>query len=186
MMLDDYHYNRQTLKEEIILLLENYNVPKKEIKSRIKRVLKRFNLYDYIYSDIADLSLIDKKRFNLALSIISNPDILLLDNPFINFSLNEETAIIEYLKSLCHKGKTIIITTHNPEELLYADKILVLNQMKKVVYDKPSRIFSDSNIIKKINVELPFMVDLSLKLKFYDLISKIEMDMESMVNTLWK
>ncbi len=185
-MLDNPDYHFPTLKEELANVLNECAIPKKEIKARIKRVLKKFNIYEYMYSNIHDLSLVDKQRFNLALSTITNPDLLLLDNPFVNFSLIEEKDIINYLKNLCHKGMTIVITTHNPEECLIADKLLIVNKFNKVIYDKPSRIFSNSNILKKINIELPFMVDLSLKLKFYNLVKKIEIDMESMVDDLWK
>ena len=47
-------------------------------------------------------------------------------------------------------------------------------------------VLKKDNILSKLGLELPFMVDLSLKLQFYELINDIKLDMDDLVVSLWK
>ena len=51
---------------------------------------------------------------------------------------------------------------------------------------EPLSVLQEEKILNQIGLELPFMVDLSLKLKFYEVYDRIETDMDRMVNDLWK
>ena len=115
-----------------------------------------------------------------------NPDILLLDNPFPCFNRTEEENIYKLLRNLSNKGMTIIITTTNTEECLITDKVLIINKFKKIAFDKPTRILNDESLLKKNGLDMPFMMDLSSKLKTYGLIDKNINNPERMVDILWK
>ena len=81
---------------------------------------------------------------------------------------------------------TIIYTTIHLEESVYSDYLYFINNNKIVLEGKPLDILQKDNIINKIGLELPFMVDLSVKLKDYELIKDLELDPERMVDNLWK
>ena len=51
---------------------------------------------------------------------------------------------------------------------------------------KPSSVLREEKILNRIGLELPFMIDLSLKLEFYELLDDEITDMDRMVDTLWK
>ena len=51
---------------------------------------------------------------------------------------------------------------------------------------EPLKVLEKDNIINKVDLDLPFMIDLSSKLRDYDLIKEIELDKESLINKLWK
>lgn len=182
---DEEEFTKETVEEELIYRLEKYNVSKNEIKSRIKRVLNGLSIYELLHKEIKTLTVIDKERLSLALGLVINPEILLLDNPFPCFNRTEEEKIYKLLRNLSNKGMTIIITTTNAEECLITDKVLIINNFQKIAYDKPTRILNDESLLKKNGMDMPFMMDLSSKLKTYGLISKNINDPERMVDVLW-
>ena len=95
--------------------------------------------------------------------------------------------ILNILKELNEDQKiTIINITHNLEETLYGDKIVVIDKGIKLMEGKTLDVLKKDNILSKLGLELPFMVDLSLKLQFYELINDIKLDMDDLVVSLWK
>ena len=55
-----------------------------------------------------------------------------------------------------------------------------------IMEGKPSSVLREEKILNRIGLELPFMIDLSLKLEFYELLDNEITDMDRMVDTLWK
>ena len=83
---------------------------------------------------------------------------------------------------------TIIITTSNLEMALQSDYIYVIDNNTIALEGPPLGVLQKDNILNRLGLELPFIVDLSVKLRDYDLISDISMniDIEGMVSLLWK
>ena len=76
--------------------------------------------------------------------------------------------------------------TTNLDNVLKTDYIYVINNSEIIIEGNPKEVLEKDNIINKAGLELPFMMDLSVKLRDYDLIKDIELDMDRMVNLLWK
>ena len=81
---------------------------------------------------------------------------------------------------------TIIQTSINLEDSLTTDYLYIINNGEIALEGKPIEVLTNDNIINKIGLNLPFMVDLSVKLKDYDLLDKIILDKDRMVEELWK
>ena len=73
----------------------------------------------------------------------------------------------------------------NLELSLYTDSLYIINEGKVALEGKPIDILQKDNIINKIGLTLPFMIDLSVKLRDYDLIDEIETDLDRMIDVLW-
>lgn len=69
---------------------------------------------------------------------------------------------------------------------MYGSEIIIIDKGKVLIQGKNEDVYKEEKIFKKLGFELPFMVELSNRLMFYDLIKKPIYDMEKMVNTLWK
>ena len=74
----------------------------------------------------------------------------------------------------------------NLEEIMDSDYTYVLNDGNIVMEGTPLQVLKEEKLLNQFGLELPFMVDLSLKLEFYELIEGVITDMDRMVNTLWK
>ena len=79
---------------------------------------------------------------------------------------------------------TVILITHNLEDTLYSDRIIVLDSGKIVYDDTKEKIYEDDKL-EKLGFNLPFIVKLSHNLKLYDLIDKVYFDEKGIIDELW-
>ena len=84
------------------------------------------------------------------------------------------------------KNLNIINITHDIEDSIYGRDIVLISDKRIITHDKKEKIFNNEKLLKKVGFEPPFMANLSLKLRYYNLIDKLILDMNEMVKTLWK
>ena len=173
--------------KEMAFPLENLNINPKEIENRIIEIAKFFNINYLLDKKTVDLTNSEKQIILIAIALLHKPKILLLDNPFSMMNIATKNRVKDRLKQYKEKNSiTIVLTTVNLEDVVDADYLYIINKGNVVVEGKPLAVMENDTLIKKLGLSLPFMVDLSLKLKFYELVDNIELDMDRMVNTLWK
>ena len=78
------------------------------------------------------------------------------------------------------------MTTNNMDIALLSDYIYVISDSLILLEGSPLEVLQKDNVLNKLGINLPFMMDLSVKLRDYDLIKDIELDMDRMVDVLWK
>ena len=147
----------------------------------INNLVKELNIEYLIYKKTSELSESEKELAILLCMIVSKPSLLILDNSINNLEYNIKVKIINYLKQ---QDLTVINITDNVEDMLLSDKIVIINDKKCVVFNNIYEL--NENIIVENNLKLPFMVDLSNKLKYYDLVDKIYINKNELVDEVWK
>ena len=173
--------------KEMAFSLENLNYSIEEIEHRILEVAHLFKINKLLEKKTSDLTNAEKQILLLAIAILHYPKILLLDHPFSMMDSKTKQFIKKVLKDYQKKNHTtILLTTTNLEDTLDTDYLYILNQGKIVVEGKPLVVLKEDTLLNRLGFSLPFMVDLSYKLEFYELLKETELDMDRMVNTLWK
>lgn len=173
--------------KELSFPLENLNIPKRKIFARIDEILELFNMINIKTKKIDQLTNLEKNKLIIALSIIHKPKVLLIDNPYLGLSKDESKIINELLKMLSQEAQlTILLTTDNLENILYGDQIFVLGDKKIVMQGSVNEILGQDNLLIRQGICIPPMMDLSIKLGEYNLLDKIILDVDRMVDTLWK
>ncbi len=81
---------------------------------------------------------------------------------------------------------TFIMTITNLEYSLDSDYLYIIDGSNIVLEGIPFDVLLNDNIINKLGLELPFMFDLSIKLNDYELLDEIVLDMDRMIDKLWK
>ena len=127
-----------------------------------------------------------KELVALASAFATHPKILVLDEALDMIDNNRRDDVLKVLTDLNKKGLTIINITHNSEELLYGTDIVVMNAGKVMDQGETKEILRKEKLFKNNGLELPFVVDLSYKLKYYDLVDDIVLDIDELVNLIWK
>ena len=127
---------------------------------------------------INKLTLDEKQTVALMSALIINPKILVLDEAFTYISKSCSKKILNILKKI---NITIISVTHDVEELLLSDNIIILKEGKIIINDKKEKVF-ESDLLDNY----PFIIDLSNKLKYYELVDKISYSYKELVNEVWK
>lgn len=166
----------ETPLEELSFPLNNLNINDTEINIRINNITKLFN-FNKLDKPINELSLDEKQVVAIMSALIINPKILILDEAFTFLSKNITNKILNILKKL---NITIISVTHDMEELLYCDNIIILKE-NKAIYETKEEVF-EKDLLK----DYPFIVELSHKLKYYELVDKVSYSYKELVNDVWK
>ena len=173
----------KTLEEELYFLAEGTDKEKIEYINFLASNLKIKSLLSKNVKSLTSKELVEAQ---IIISLINNPEILLIDNIDYYFTKKELDNIFNFFNIYREKyGLTLIITTMNLELSLYTDSLYIINEGKVALEGKPIDILQKDNIINKIGLTLPFMIDLSVKLRDYDLIDEIETDLDRMIDVLW-
>lgn len=176
-----------TVEKELLFILDNLGLKQTIRIRRYKEIIKVLNLEEITQKDPAYLTGKEKIFFVLAQAIIYKPKLLVLDDIFIGLRKNEVLKVIKVLKALTKSYKmTIIISLDDLYYSLYTDYLYILDKGKILLEGIPIEVLKKDNVLNKIGLQIPFMIDLSVKLKDYNLIDDTILNMDKMVNLLWK
>ena len=171
--------NKNTLLEEL-----NYQKIDKEI---INYLLKGLKIKSISKEPINNLSKKEIILIQIALALAKEPKVLLLDNIDNYLKYEELKSIFKFLRDYQSKYTlTVVSTTIHLEESLLTDSLYIIDNGMIILEGEPLEVLQRDNIINKAGLEVPFMIDLSVKLRDYDLVSSIELDQDRMVDILWK
>lgn len=117
---------------------------------RVEEILGEFNLLPFRKSKVQALSKGLKQRVNIGRALLADPPVLLLDEPTSGLDFEMTREIYRLLGAMHDAGKTIIFTSHRPEEIKnLATRIMVLHQ-GKLVFDGPPHEYFRSEIHEKL------------------------------------
>ncbi len=108
-----------------------------ECEQRVLAVLEDVKLMHRIDSDIKLLSGGERKRVNVALELLTEPNLLFLDEPTSGLDPHRERQVMELMRQLCTDGRTILLTTHSTLSLDLCDLLLIMGAGGHVVYFGP-------------------------------------------------
>ena len=181
-------FNYDTVLKNIRYSVERLGYDDDKINVLVRDIAKDLKITNILNSKIKDLNEYEKLRVFLASKVIYNPKLLLLDDPCLFLSPLEKEEFMGLLEQLRTRGVTVVISTSSIEEVIYTINsiIFVLDKGEIVSSGEMLEVLSDDSLLNKIGLELPFMVDLSVKLEYYNLTDKINMSPLGMVESLWK
>ena len=110
--------------ENIELPVLYMNVPSKDRKEAVKKVIDRVAMGHRAKHFPAQLSGGQQQRVAIARAVISNPKLILADEPTGNLDSNNGREVMELLKELHHEGTTIVMVTHSQRDASYADRTI--------------------------------------------------------------
>ena len=111
----------------------------------------------------------EKKRVSIAGILAMNPECLIFDEVTSMLDPESGIAVLEIVKRLHRKGKTIVYITHNLEELHDADRVLVMDKGKIRLEGAPENIFSDISLLN-LGLTLPSLIELAESLKTHGIV----------------
>ncbi|HHU54634.1 MAG TPA: ATP-binding cassette domain-containing protein [Mollicutes bacterium] len=182
----DSTFVAETVMDEMAFALENLEMGKLEIQKKVKEVAGYLNIISLLEKNPYQLSGGQKQLVALASILVLEPKILILDEAINRIDYLERENILKILYKLNkEKGITIINITHDIEESLYGDDVILLDKGKIVLKGNKELVFQEEKVFNAIGIDIPFMAELSLKLMYYNLVDEMIFDMDEMVNKLW-
>ncbi len=175
------------VKDELLLSYNYSNLSKKDLEDKIEDIIDLLKLEKLLDKDPMTLSGGELQRVSLGLILIYNPKILIMDDAFSMISEKDKQDLIRVIKRYKKDNNmTIINFTDDLEESFGSNRLIVINKGKVILDGKPKEVMKNDTMINRIGIEIPFIVDLSSKLKLYGLIDDIYFDEETLVNDIWK
>lgn len=134
-----------TVKENLELTARIYGLSKSEVERKVEESVKKFRLMEYANKKAKDLSGGWQRKLSIAMALITDPEILFLDEPTIGLDVRARRELWETIKKL--KGKTtIILTTHYLEEAeILSDRICIMNNGVVQVLGTAKEIIAKTN-----------------------------------------
>jgi energy-coupling factor transport system ATP-binding protein len=152
--------------EEVGFGPENIGVPTEEIWERVEKSLKAVGMYKFKDASPNKLSGGQKQRVAIAGIVAMKPKCIILDEPTAMLDPLGRRGVINVLHELNRReGVTIILITHYMEEVIDADSVFVMDNGKLIMQGTPRQIFSQTEKLKSLRLDVPQVTELAYELK---------------------
>lgn len=156
----------QVVEEDVGFGPENMGVPTKEIWERVEESLKAVGMYEYRKHSPNKLSGGQKQRVSIAGVLAMHPKCIILDEPTAMLDPKGRKEVIRAVRALNQvENITVILITHYMEEVIYADKVVVMDKGRVAMEGTPKEIFSKVDKLKELRLDVPQVTLLAHELK---------------------
>jgi ABC-2 type transport system ATP-binding protein len=133
-------WKKLTCLEQLQFLGEMYGLKRTDVHNRCQHLLAELDLLNEANKLVKTLSGGMQRRLNLAMALVHDPEIVILDEPEVGLDPQSRVRVREYIKTLA-KTKTIILTSHNMDEVdRLADRVAIIDHGKLLVLDTPTSL----------------------------------------------
>ncbi|KPU27209.1 ABC transporter [Caloranaerobacter sp. TR13] len=137
------------------LLKGIYKIDEKKYKKQLEYLVEKLFLKDILKHPVRQLSLGQRMRAELGACMIHDPDILFLDEPTIGLDVVSKHKVVNFLKEINGRGKTIFLTTHDMKDIeKLCNEMLVLNHGKIVYKGKVEELKTITDLPIRVITEL--------------------------------
>lgn len=153
------------VEDDVAFGVENLAIERPEMIKRVNFALESVGMQDFKSRSVAKLSGGQKQKVAIAGMLAILPKILILDEATAMLDPKGRREIMEIAKKLNkEQGMTILAITHFMDELLVANRAIVLHEGEVVLDGEPKTIFKDIELLQKYNLNLPAVANIVHKL----------------------
>lgn len=154
------------VEEDVAFGPENLGVETSQIWKRVETSLKSVGMWKYRHRSPNHLSGGQKQRVAIAGIMAMKPKCIILDEPTAMLDPNGRKEVIDTIKGLNQEEKvTVLLITHYMEEVVDADRVIVMDRGKVVMEGTPKEIFSQVPKLQKLRLTVPQVTQLAYELK---------------------
>ena len=154
------------VEEDVGFGPENMGIPTEEIWVRVEEALKAVGMYKYRKHSPNRLSGGQKQRVAIAGIVAMHPQCIVLDEPTAMLDPNGRKEVIRAVRALnMVEDITVLLITHYMEEVVHADKVIVMDEGKVVMQGTPKEIFARVEELQALRLDVPQVTLLAHELK---------------------
>lgn len=156
----EYQLFEETVLKDVCFGPKNFNEDEKTCRNKAIKALEMVGIDSSLYNKSPfDLSGGQKRRVAIAGIIALQPKILILDEPTAGLDPKGEKDIMELFKKIHENGTTIIMVSHNMNNVLkYSNRAIVMNEGEIVLNDTPTNLFKRDDLFIKYNIQEPNVI----------------------------
>ncbi|MFT8872699.1 MAG: energy-coupling factor ABC transporter ATP-binding protein [Sporolactobacillus sp.] len=183
----DNQFVGATVNDDVAFGMENHGIPREKMIERIDEVLKLVKMAGFGEQEPHRLSGGQKQRVAIAGVIALQPSIIILDEATSMLDPEGRRDVLETIRFLNRsRGLTVLSITHDLDEAIHADRLLVMNKGKLIREGNPELIFHHAAMLENIGLDLPFAVKMERLLNEKGLALKEKpLSREGLVDVLW-
>lgn len=133
-------WDNLTCLEQLVFIGEMYGVPRRVAQARADELLEQVGLTEKRRALVKTLSGGMRRRLNLIMALVHDPEILVLDEPEAGLDAQSRVMLRGYIKSLARQ-KTVILTTHNMDEAeRVADRVAIIDRGRLLMLNTPEAL----------------------------------------------
>lgn len=153
------------VEEDVAFGPENLGVERGELRRRVDESLKVVGMYEYKDRAPHQLSGGQKQRVAIAGILAMNPDCIIFDEPTAMLDPIGRREVLATIKQLHREeNKTIVLITHYMDEVVDADRLIVMAEGKIVLEGVPRDVFANVNVMKELGLDVPQVTELGFEL----------------------
>lgn len=177
-----------TVLDDVAFGLENQGMKTSEMKIRVAKALETVEMNDFINQAPNQLSGGQNQRVALASVLAQQPSLIILDEATSMLDPTTRSEILKVVHRLHEEqGTTVLAITHDINETLLSDKIVILNQGEIVAEDKPNRIYVQTELLRKCGLEVPLTYQVQQAFSKNGIkLSEDYLNEEELIKQLWK
>lgn len=181
----DNQFIGATVEDDIAFGLENHLVPNEQMQAIINKFAQKVNMDKFLKQEPSNLSGGQKQRVAIAGVLAMSPSIIIFDEATSMLDPKGKNEIKELISQMrkSNPEMTIISITHDVEEGLLADQVIIVNQGQILKKGKPSEVFANQEELLAVQLDVPFAYKFSKQLKEKG-IDTNSVDIEEMVKFL--
>lgn len=151
----DNQFVATSIEDDIAFGLENLCVDPKDMEMIIDDSLKKVSMTKYKYESPSNLSGGEKQRCAIASILAINPDVYVFDESTSMLDPKGRVDVMNVLRYLKSIGKTIIMITHDMNEVMLSDRTICIKDGIILKDDKTINVLNDYKCLKETNLEMP-------------------------------
>ncbi|MEQ7050494.1 energy-coupling factor transporter ATPase [Paenibacillaceae sp. P-4] len=183
----DNQFFATTVRDDIAFGMENRQLPLADMERRLEQVADEYRVREWLDRHPAELSGGQKQRVAIAGMMVLNPDILIFDEATSMLDERSKRELTAQLQSLHASGRyTILSVTHDAEEILASDRVIVVKDGTIAADLTPSELFADEALMKECRLQAPFTLQLARALQARGMDVPDTNDERELVNALWR
>jgi ribosome-dependent ATPase len=153
-------YGELTVHQNLVLDARLYHIPPDKAKTRIAELVEKFGLGPQLDSLAADLPMGLRQRLSLAVAVLHEPKLLILDEPTSGVDPVARDSFWELLIDLSrNQGVTIFVTTHFMNEGMRCDRISLMNAGRVLACDAPQKLIDVRGAVSLEDAFIGYMED---------------------------
>ena len=181
----DNQFIGATVADDIAFGLENHQVPHDQMQAIIDEFAARVNMSKYLNSEPTKLSGGQKQRVAIAGVLAMRPQILIFDESTSMLDPQGKAEINALVKRIHEEtGITIISITHDIEEMVSSDHVIVMKEGKVVMDGTPAEVLNNEEELIKMQLDIPFSLKFVNEMKKQGIVLKREITMAKGVDEL--
>ena len=149
--------------DDIAFTMKNLGI--KNYEEKIENSLKKLDMQEFLNSESYDLSMGQKQRVTIAGVVSCDPKYIVLDEPTTMIDPEGKEDVYSLVKDLNKQGYTIIYITNFIDEILMADRVVVIEEGNIINNFEKKDILNQIDFLKNHGIKIPYIVELVYELK---------------------